>query len=228
MLRWIFILLVSLWTISCTDTVEDPSEPQILLMGDSMMAFNRLSGNSVADHLQDRLGTNVIDRSVSGARLIYNLPVSGAAGMKIQSQYISGNWEWIVMNGGGNDILFGCGCGACDRRLDRLISANGQTGVIPDAIRDLRATGARVLYTGYLRTPGVNGPIESCGPIGDEMDARIARFAENDDGVVFVSLAELVPFGDRSFHGLDLIHPSAKGSSAISALIAETIMNENQ
>ncbi|OUD08860.1 GDSL family lipase [Marivivens niveibacter] len=228
MLRCFFIVLVSILTMSCTDTVEDPSEPQILLLGDSMMAFNRLTGNSVADKLQDRLGTTVVDRSVSGARLIYNLPVSGAAGMKIQSQYVAGNWEWVVMNGGGNDILFGCGCGACDRRLDRLISADGQTGVIPDTIRDLRETGARVLYTGYLRTPGINGPIESCGPIGDEMDARIAKFAETDDGVVFVSLADLVPFGDRSFHGFDLIHPSIKGSDAISALIAEAIRNERQ
>lgn len=227
MLRWVMIILISVLAFACTETVEDDSQPRILLMGDSMMAFNRLSGNGVADRIEQRLQTDVIDRSVSGARLIYNLPISGAAGMKIQSQYLTGNWEWIVLNGGGNDILFGCGCGACDNRLDRLISVDGQTGEIPDTIRDLRATGARVVYTGYLRTPGVNGPIESCGPIGDEMDARIAKFAETDDGVVFVALSGLVPFGDRSFHGLDLIHPSIKGSAAIGDLIADTITRES-
>jgi hypothetical protein len=36
-------------------------------------------------------------------------------------------------------------------------------------------------------------------------------------------MADLVPYGDMSFHQLDMIHPSFKGSAAIAARVVETI-----
>jgi len=128
-----------------------------------------------------------------------------------------------VLNGGGNDIWMGCGCGPCDGRIGRLISEDGKRGRIPGFVSKLRQTGAQVVFVGYLRTPGVRSPIEGCTDDGDEMDRRLARLAALDRGVHFVSLADLVPHGDRSYHGLDLIHPSVKGSRAIGQRIANLI-----
>ena len=59
----------------------------------------------------------------------------------------------------------------------------------------------------------------------DELEARIARLAASDPGFHFLSLADLVPPGDRSFHAADMIHPSVKASSAIGQGIARIIRN---
>jgi acyl-CoA thioesterase-1 len=108
--------------------------------------------------------------------------------------------------------------------MTRLISPDGTQGAIPDLVAKLRATGARVIYTGYLRTPGVLSPVESCGPLGDQMDRRLTLMAARDPGIHFVLLSDLVTQdGDRSFHGVDMVHPSVKGSRAIAARIAALV-----
>ncbi len=195
----------------------------MLVMGDSLLAWNSAGGRSVADALEDRLGAPVTDRSVPGARVLYALPISGALGMEIAQQYVAGNWDWVVLTGGGNDLWLGCGCSGCERRMARMISEDGGAGVIPALVAKLRESGARVLYLGYLRTPGRDSPIDHCAADGDALEARLARMAARDDGVAFLSLRDLVPRGDLSFHAPDRIHPSPKGSAAIAARVAEVI-----
>lgn len=187
------------------------------------MAWNGGTNRSVSDVMEQELRQDVVDRSVSAARMIYSLPVSGAAGLSIPKQYRTGDWDWVVVNGGGNDLWLGCGCFACKRKMNRLVAPDGSHGAIPDLVARLRASGAKVIYTGYLRSPGAGSPIEYCKDEGQELDRRVARMAERDDGVFFVSLADMVPYGDRSFHALDMIHPSVKGSSAIAGRISHLI-----
>lgn len=207
----------------CGERVAPDSAARILIMGDSMLASHRGTGQSVGDGLETLLGEEVIDRSVPGARMIYVFPLSGGAGLRIPSQYRAHDWDWVVLNGGGNDLLFGCACALCDGRLDRMISEDGSSGVIPDLVAELRGKGARVAYPGYLRSPGRWSVIDGCRDIGNRFEGRLAKLAERDPGVVFVSLVDLVPEGDRSFHGPDLIHPSPKGSRAIATRIAAAI-----
>lgn len=223
MLRLLFVAVV-LALAPAETTMAETAKPRVLVMGDSLMATNRLRGAAVSHALGKALGVAVEDNSIFGARYFYILPLSGAAGMRIDAQFRGGPWDYVVLNGGGNDLLFGCGCGACTRMLDRLVSADGKAGAIPDLVDEIRASGAKVIYTGYLRTPGVTSPVEGCGPLGDRMDARLARMAQARAGVTFVSLADLVPTeGDTSYHAADLVHPSAKGSRAIAARIAPLI-----
>lgn len=202
----------------------DDAKPRVLVMGDSLMAWNGTRGAAVSDALGNLLGVKVKDHAVAGARYFYRLPLTGAAGLRIGAQFRGGPWDYVVMNGGGNDLLFGCGCGTCKRMLNRLIREDGRAGAIADLIREIRASGAKVIYTGYLRTPGVTSPVEACGPLGDEMDRRLARMAEVTEGVAFLPLADLVTKkGDTSYHAMDLVHPSTKGSRAIAARIAALI-----
>lgn len=209
--------------------LAEGANPSVLVMGDSLMSANRLNGGSVAKALGKELGAKVKDHSLPGARYFYILPVSGSAGMRIEAQFRGGPWDYVVMNGGGNDLLFGCGCGACKRMMDRLVSADGRAGAIPKLVSEIRATGAKVIYTGYLRTPGVTSPVEGCGPLGDKMDRRLAAMAKHDEGVTFVRLADLVKTdGDTSFHGSDLIHPSVKGSRAIATRVLGLIVQEGR
>lgn len=190
------------------------------------MAWNNISNQSIPDSIAKRLGEPVVDRSVSAARIIYHLPISGSAGLNIGKQYKTGDWDWIIVNGGGNDLWLGCGCIACNRKLDKLISADGRKGAIPGMLSDLRQTGAQVIYVGYLRSPGVGSPIEHCRTEGDILEQRITHLADLDSGIHFLSLRDLVPNGDRSYHALDMIHPSIKASTEIGNRVAEIIQGK--
>jgi acyl-CoA thioesterase-1 len=56
------------------------------------------------------------------------------------------------------------------------------------------------------------------------MDRRLALMATRDDGIRFLLLADLVKTdGDKSYHSVDLVHPSIKGSRAIADLLAALI-----
>jgi len=189
--------------------------PRILVVGDSMFAVNRIAGASVADVIEQELGADVTDRATIGARYFLGIP--------LRPQYRDEGWDWVVINGGGNDLLFGCGCGACTRTLDRLVSKDGRGGIIPAFVAKIRKSGAKVVYAGYLRNPGVQTPIKGCGPAGNELDRRLTLMAGFDRGVTFLPMSDLVPFGDRSYHGFDLIHPSVKGSRGIGKRIAAVI-----
>lgn len=196
---------------------------QILTMGDSMMASHSLSKRAIPNVIGKAVNARVVDRSVSGARIIYNLPITGSMGLNIAKQFRPGRWDWIVVNGGGNDLWLGCGCRSCDRKMNRMITKTGARGEIPNMVRKLRSTGAQVIYVGYLRSPGTGSPIEQCQDEGNELESRISKLAASDKGVHFVSLANLVPNGDRSYHALDMIHPSLKGSRAIGQRIGQVI-----
>ena len=187
---------------------------RVLVMGDSFMTSNGSDNESFPDVLSDLLSTHIKSTAVAGARHLYRLPLTGGLGLNISKQYRSGKWDYVVMNGGGNDLWLGCGCGKCKRKMEKLITADGKRGAIPSTVLRARRDGARVIYVGYLRSPGRGSPIEACKPLGDKMEARIAKLAEIDPGFTFVSLADMVPYGDGSFHAADMIHPSAKGSAA--------------
>ena len=223
-MRQIFLgFLIFLFLFGCGERLADGQATNILIMGDSMLASNRGGQQAVGNVLETELSIEVIDKSVSAARYFYFLPISGAAGLRIPAQYDQRKWDWVVMNGGGNDLLFGCGCGFCSNMLDRLVSADGRAGTIPKFVNEVRKSGARVIYLGYLRNPGTFTPIKGCRAAGDELDRRLAKMAQFDNGVTFVPLADLVPNGDWSYHQIDRIHPSVKGSAAIAKRVAEVI-----
>jgi hypothetical protein len=58
---------------------------------------------------------------------------------------------------------------------------------------------------------------------GQELERRIEKMAAQDDGIFFLSLADHVPYGDRSYFGADMIHLSLKVSAEIGAQVAEII-----
>ena len=219
-----FLTLMSLALILAQAAPASAREKMnVLVMGDSFMTSNGSNGNAVPNVLARDLGAKVKSTAVTGARFGYKMPITGALGFNISKQFRDGNWDYVVMNGGGNDLWLGCGCMRCKKRLNRLISADGTTGQIPTAVRRARQTGAQVIYVGYLRSPGLGSPIEHCKKVGAALEARIAVMAKQDVGISFVSLADMVPHGDSSFHGSDMIHPSPKGSIAATQRIVAAI-----
>lgn len=217
------LLVIAVFFLSGAPGHGEPAAPRILAMGDSLIAWHRISGRSISHALAKELGEPVRNHAVSGARILYALPISGAVGLSIAKQYRPGDWEWVVLNGGGNDLWMGCGCNKCARRMGRMISEDGRRGAIPHLVSTLTKTGAKVIYIGYLRSPGAWSPIEACRDEGEELEARLERLSQLLPGMYFLSLADLVPHGDRSYHGLDMVHPSFKASREIAQRVARVI-----
>lgn len=223
MLRFFIGLACLLVVVGCGERVPTEGSARILLLGDSMFASNTSTNGGVADVIEAALGLEVVDRSVLGARYFHALPISGSAGLKLTAQFRPGPWDVIILNGGGNDLLFGCGCGRCDGILDRLISPDGRQGAIPSFVAELRKTGAQVVYAGYLRNPGTRTAIKACGPAGNELDRRLVILDKLDPGMVFLPMSDLVPRGSLAYHQIDRIHPSRLGSREIGLRIARQI-----
>ena len=225
--RFVFLgLFIAL--VACNEMVSHSPNSRILIMGDSLLATNSLSGNSVAQVIEAELGEDVIDRSVRGGSFLYPLPITGNLGLNISKQFRSGPWDWVVLNGGGNDLWLGCGCNECGPTMTQLISHNSAQGEIPRLASRLRQSGARVIYVGYLRSPGSASLIDHCRDEGAELERRIRQLDETDTGFYFISLEELVPMHDRSFHQVDLIHPSIKASHAIAQRVTSLIAREGR
>jgi hypothetical protein len=217
------LILIPLFLFGCGEAVSKNETPRILTMGDSLLASHKVSGQAISNSVEKVLGEPVRDQSVLGARVLYALPISGAAGLSIPKQYRAGDWDWIILNGGGNDLWLGCGCILCNGKLNRLVAKDGKKGAIPKLVTKLRKKGSKVIYIGYLRTPGRGSPIEHCKDEGDILEARITVMAGLDEGVHFLSLKELVPHGDLSYHASDRIHQSLKASKEIGKLVAGII-----
>ncbi len=215
--------LIALTMLAALPGTAGAQDARILAIGDSLMAWHRGADSSIADIVARELAEPVENRSVSGARIVYRLPISGSLGMKIASQYRGDSVDWVIITGGGNDLWLGCGCNRCERRMSRMIAPDAGRGELVDLVQQIRSQGARVLYLGYLRSPGADSPIEDCKNEAEAFEARLAKLAERDPGVYFHSIADLVPMGDRSFHGADMIHPSRKASSMIGKQIAKVI-----
>ena len=201
-------------------------DAKILAIGDSLMAWHTVSAASIAHVVGKELNEPVLNRAMGGAKIIHALPITGALGMKIASQFSSSAKErkdWVIMTGGGNDLVLGCGCNKCDRRMHRMIGPRGQVGEIPRLMSKIRQTGARVVYIGYLRSPGVDSVVDACLPLGNTLEARLSQMAAQDDGVFFVSLDGWTKSGDRSMHGVDMVHPSRKASKMIGKRVADVI-----
>lgn len=201
--------------------------PRILAIGDSLLAWEKGRGRSITDVVADDLNEPVRNRAVGGARMIYGLPISGALGMNIPKQFIRKRWDWVIVSGGGNDLWMGCGCARCDQRITRMVSKDGRSGVVPNLLRTIRKTGARVVIIGYLRSPGVPSMIDGCRAEADIYEGRLARMAKAFSGVYFISNARLVPHGSRSFHAGDMIHPSVRATKAIGDRIAMLIQERD-
>ncbi|MEC8049772.1 MAG: hypothetical protein VX210_03190, partial [Myxococcota bacterium] len=83
---------------------------EVLMLGDSLLAWFREEGASVGDVLDASSSFSVANLAVSGSMVLEGEE-------SIPSQYVQGDWGWVVFDGGGNDANDLCECGACDEIL---------------------------------------------------------------------------------------------------------------
>lgn len=197
----------------------DSINSRVLVMGDSMLSWNRIVGRSVGQNLKRKYKLDITDHSFSGAKYLPLNPL-----MDIDLQYKKGEWDWVILNGGGNDLFWTCGCVLCDSILNNLISSDGMSGAIPKAINRARADNARVIYVSYLHSPGVFSVVDHCKKLGSELERRVRNLASMDAGIYLLRGSELVEYGDTSLLSFDRVHPSVRGSQLIAERIYRIIL----
>lgn len=217
----LFLLIGTLLT-ACTDRAPRGGG-DILAIGDSVMAWNGGRDAAIPDVMEQALGRRVINKAVPGAQFNNSSGLAGAVGFDIRRQFSGGRWNWIVLNGGANDLGSDCGCGDCGPVVDSLIGSDAQSGAIPAFISKLRSeSGARILWMGYYAGNG-KGSFEGCRDDLVRMEARIARFAAARPGVLFVDSEDVINPTKPGLFADDNTHPSARASALIGNYLAQQI-----
>lgn len=218
------LLVLSLLTLLATcGLAPRQSVGDILVVGDSVLAWNKSTGEDVGSVIEAELGREVVNRAALGAR-VGTGGFGALIGLSIPAQLSSGRWNWIVINGGAND-LGACGCTRCANEIDLLISPDGTVGAIPDLIATAKRQGTRVLWIGYYEAPESKS-FGGCRPGLVEIERRIALLARSKEGVTFVDSEEVFDPTDSSLFANDRTHPSAAGSAMIGQFLAQHIAGQ--
>ncbi|PWK54102.1 lysophospholipase L1-like esterase [Silicimonas algicola] len=208
-------LLVALGGCGFAPEVTDRNA-NVLVIGDSILAWNRGDGTSVADVIEKRIGAPVLDASVPGATMRAS-GVRAAVGLSIPGQIRAGDFGTIVLNGGANDLRNTCGCSGCDAVLDRL-SLQDYPALIA------RLANARVVIVGYYGpVRGGGGSFSSCSDELAELGRRLSRLASSNPRVTFVPTREAID-GNPAFYDSDRVHPTPAGSEVIGGLVARALV----
>lgn len=200
-----------------------PSAPNaILAIGDSVMAWNGDRG--IPEAVQTTLGRPVVDHARSGAQLTNPNGLAGAVGFDISRQFGGGQWDWVILTGGGNDLRGVCKTGGEKAVLDGLID-DRLTGDIPRLIARIRATDAKVGFVGYYdgAEAGATG-FTPCQSAFDTINARMTRLAADDPGLLFFDAGTVIDAADQGLYADDLIHPSQRGATLIGRGLARAML----
>ena len=214
-----FLALAALFLVAACGPRPVP-RTAVLAVGDSVLAWNGRSGAPEA--AAAALDRPLRDASRSGARVVGRGSGLFALIPSVTEQWRRNRarWDWVILDGGANDLRALCGTPAEGPALDRLLSPD-LTGPLADLIADIRATGSRVAVMGYY--PGLRAAetgFTGCGPILSRLDARVARMAARDPGMVFADSGDVIDPTDRAHYARDEVHPSRIGSARIGAHLA--------
>lgn len=205
----------------------DPSSRggDILVVGDSVLAWNRSEDSDVGSAVASELSRAVVNRAAVGARIRANDLVR-FVGLSIPDQLLPGPWNWVIVNGAANDLGFSCGCTRCDQVIDQLISKDNQSGAIPELIYKAQTQGARVIWLGYYKAPETNS-FEGCRPGLVEIERRIELLAQSNSRLIFLDAERFFDPPSKELFASDRTHPSVKGSALIAKEIASIIEKES-
>lgn len=219
--------------VSACSSVSNPTEVNrdvatILGIGDSILEWNRAEGTSIIDVVGASLNRPVYSVAVGGARFAHLDELAAADGFDIRSQYEQvgrTDFDWVVLNGGANDLLGDCGCQECESALDELIDAEGADGHIVDFVAELAAGETKVVFIGPYQMPeNAAFGYDGCQASFAEQNRRLALMAESIDGVFVVSAADVVTPEDLDAYADDRVHPSERGSRLIGESVAAAIV----
>ncbi|MGB1234462.1 MAG: SGNH/GDSL hydrolase family protein [Planktomarina sp.] len=213
------ILAFALLFSACAPLPGSTPDAKVTIIGDSVLAWHRNTRQSVGNALADELGAPVANFSISASRISQPNPAMQFTRMQIPNQFDDRTPEWVILNGGANDVYFECLCLKCPTVVDQLVATKGG-GEIPELMLELRKTGAQIMYVGYHRSGGLGSAYDRCANELDVIEARVKAFTDGRAGMYFVDMKDIFPPRDTSFYDNDYIHPSPLGSATIAKRLA--------
>lgn len=210
------LTLLPLGLVACTGL--EPIEPSgnIIAVGDSIFEWNADEAASIPEVVGQVHGKEVYNAAISGSMVL------GDDGEAIPAQYVEGDWAWLIVDGGGNDLNELCGCGACDEVMDGIVSADGTGGALPALVGPAAASGVKVAIMGYPELPP-GTEFDGCDDELVELSSRQAAIASHSDNIVFVDARDVVGPDDLHLFDEDNIHPSIEGSEVIGQHISDAM-----
>ena len=193
-----------------------PSGP-IHAVGDSVLAIHADEAQSIPDVAGRVAGYEVRNMAVGGAMVLEG------GDERIPNQYQPGEWSWVIIEGGANDLGDGCGCGDCLAVVDRLISTDSTGGAMVEFLDRVRGDGNRIVLLGYYRIPPAAAEFVECDEEFAALNGRYQAYAAAHDGVVFVDMGWAMDGTDTTLYAEDRVHPSLEGSRAVGNLIGEAM-----
>ena len=193
----------------------------VLVVGDSLLDWHRTKGNAIPQVLARQTGWQVRSRAASGAKM-YLTGAEENPRSVIPAQYEKGAWDWVVINGGANDLLTKCGCSRCEKVISGILSKDGKTGIMADLVKRARGDGAQVVMVGYIGNPRLN-LFSGCRDDVLELVRRQKLLAARDRGVSYFSTRSVVEIKKRASFALDGIHPSQRSTKRIGAYLAHRL-----
>ena len=194
------------------------TEFSVQIVGDSLFGADADGCASVSTFMSLILWLQVEDNSVPGATVIGD--------ESIPEQYVSGDWNWTVINGGANDIMPYCTEYDCDEVLDNIITDSGE-GLIPDLVETAQNDGSKIILIGYYSVPK-GSEYEPVILEVEILNDRYSEYAKANEDVYFISLKEVMsPEETPELYSDDLVHPSDEGHFEIGEYIANFIIEEH-
>jgi lysophospholipase L1-like esterase len=189
----------------------------VFAVGDSVLAWNKDSCQSVADHVGLARGERVEVSAISGAQLTGSAPIA--------DQVPPGSWDWAIVDGGANDLNQRCDCGDCAMTLDQLATVDGASGAMPDLVDGLLAQGTAVVIAGpYALDEGAWYGFDRCHDALLALRDRYLAVAESRSEVAYADLAAAVyPPQQPELLWIDQVHPNPDGAALLGQLIADAM-----
>ena len=191
-------------------------ERTLLGMGDSVMEWNREDASTIPEVVGEEAGFAVLNNAESGAKVIEE-------SYAIPSQFVEQNWDWVIINGGANDVD-----GYCDEDegavLDAIISDDVSQGDMVDLVNKVSTFAKHVMLASYYDIPSDSESMVGCEAVMEEMELRYEALANTLPNVHFFDMGDAITPSNREYYDEDLLHPSPDGCVAIGMMMAERIL----
>ena len=214
-------VVLLLFLAGCAATVDRSAS--VLAVGDSILAWNRFSGRDIPALVQQQTGLSVSSVAVIGADFMPHPPTDDPG---VPSQFVEGDFDWVIFTGGGNDL--GKACLQPDAAADILnqLIAPDLSGAYADFLKSLRPKGHKVIIVGYAPVSIRGGPFAGCQTVLETLRDRQRQLAATQPEVFFVDPFEVIAPDDLTAYALDRVHPTPVAGERIAGQIA-AIINAN-
>ena len=197
-------------------------------IGDSILAYNNLSCQSVGHGVGFEIDEQVLPKAVIGAKV-----------HEIQEQFVEPknsetDYDYVIVNGGLNDLIASekvgdpeavpCDCNGMlnhDACLQEIEDVTQRMRSLIDSIQE--KSDAHITLVGYYPAEKRKSFIGQCFPYVDLMNASYQEMADLDEYVSFIQTYgnDQPTVNKVSQYGYDNYHPTPKGSNIMAHLIIE-------